>query len=297
MLANIAQLMINGLALGVVYALISLGLTLIFGVTRVINFAHGEFLMLGMYTTFWLSTLLGLNVYLTLVFSGVFVALVGFALQRSIIEYLQRRMAPAFMVVFATLLLSIIIQNVALLLWKSDYRSVISPIAGKVISIGGISLQVSQLAALLGACVLSVGTYLFLEWTYVGNAIMAIAQERKGALLMGINVYKTYAITFALGGALVGAAGMLLTPMYYISPTVGARFALTAYIIVVLGGMGSLLGAVVGSLIIGQVEVFSGFFISPHLNQAIYYVIFIAILLFKPTGLFGKAGSEEVGFK
>ena len=114
---------------------------------------------------------------------------------------------------------------------------------------------------------------------------------------MGIDVYKTYAITFALGGFLVGAAGMLLSPIYYIFPTVGARFALTAYIIVVLGGMGSLLGAVIGSLIIGQVEVFSGFFISPHLNQAIYFVIFIAILLILPTGLFGQAGSEEVGFR
>jgi len=286
MLETIAQLIINGLLLGGIYALISVGLTLIFGVLEIINFAHGEFLMLGMYASFWLFQLLGVDPYLGLLIVIPSFFLVGLAVQRVIIQPIID--APPLNQIFATVGLSIVLQNAALFFWKADYRTVRTDYSSLVLKAGDLMISFPRLVAFVLALTMIAALLIFLKKTYTGKAITALAQQRRAAMLMGINIYRTYQIAFGIGIACVGAAGAILIPIYYAFPTVGALFVLIAFVVVILGGYNSLVGALVGGLIIGLVEAFSGFFLSPHLKEAVYFVIFILILLFKPTGLFGR---------
>jgi branched-chain amino acid transport system permease protein len=185
--------------------------------------------------------------------------------------------------------LSMVLQNVALFIWKADYRVVKTAYSSLNLKAAGLIVNFPRLIAFILAMALIAALLIFLQKTYTGKAIRALAQERKAAMLMGINVYRTYQIAFGMGIACVGAAGAMLIPVYFVFPGVGAMFVLIAFVVVILGGYNSLFGALVGGLIIGIVEAFSGFFISPHLKEAIYFVIFILILLFRPTGLFGRA--------
>ena len=286
MLETIVQLIINGLLLGGIYALISVGLTLIFGVLEIINFAHGEFLMLGMYASFWLFQLLGVDPYLSLLIVIPSFFLVGLAVQRIIIQPIID--APPLNQIFATVGLSIVLQNAALFFWKADYRTVRTDYSSLVLKAGDLMISFPRLVAFFLALAMIAALLIFLKKTYTGKAITALAQQRRAAMLMGININRTYQIAFGIGIACVGAAGAILIPVYYAFPTVGALFVLIAFVVVILGGYNSLVGALVGGLIIGLVEAFSGFFLSPHLKEAIYFVIFILILLFRPTGLFGR---------
>ncbi|MBW1765882.1 MAG: branched-chain amino acid ABC transporter permease [Deltaproteobacteria bacterium] len=286
MLETILQLIINGLLLGGIYALISIGLTLIFGVLEIINFAHGEFLMLGMYASFWLFELFGIDPYLSLFILVPGFFLLGLAVQRIIIQPIID--APPLNQIFATVGLSIVLQNVALLFWKADYRTVRTAYSSLVLKTHGLMISFPRLVAFVLALTMIAALLIFLKRTYTGKAIQALAQERRAAMLMGININRTYQIAFGIGTACVGAAGAMLIPIYYAFPTVGALFVLVAFVVVILGGYNSLVGALVGGLIIGLVESFSGFFISPHLKEAIYFAIFILILLYRPTGLFGR---------
>lgn len=286
MLTIVIQLIINGLLLGGIYALISIGLTLIFGVLEIINFAHGEFLMLSMYTSYWLFQLLGVDPYLSLLMVIPIFFLIGMAVQRIIIQPIIN--APPLNQIFVTIGLSLILQNVALLFWKADYRTVRTIYSTLCLKTGGLMISFPRLVAFVLALAIISILLVFLKRTYTGKAIRALAQERRAAMLMGINIYRTYQIAFGIGIACVGAAGAMLMPIYYAFPTVGALFVLIAFVVVILGGYNSLVGALIGGLIIGVVEAFSGFFISPHLKEAIYFVIFILILLFRPTGLFGR---------
>ena len=281
----IIQLLINGLLIGGIYALVSIGLCLIFGVLEIVNFAHGEFLMLSMYTSYWLFNILGIDPYLgALIIIPVFF-IFGTMIQRTIIQPLLD--APHLNQIFATVGLSMIFQNLALLLWHADYRIVKTGYTSKVIIIGDYLIGFTRLAAFLIACGAMLILFLFLKNTYVGKAIRALAQERRASQLMGINIFKTYQIAFGIGIAITGLAGAVLMPIFYAFPTVGNMFSLIAFVVVVLGGYNNLVGALFGGLIIGLIESFGGFFISPHLKEAIYFVIFILILLFKPTGLLG----------
>ncbi len=286
MLETIAQLIINGLLLGGIYALISVGLTLIFGVLEIINFAHGEFLMLGMYASFWLFQLLGVDPYLGLLIVIPSFFLVGLVVQRIIIQPIID--APPLNQIFATVGLSIVLQNAALFFWKADYRTVRTDYSSLVLKAGDLMISFPRLVAFVLALTMIAALLIFLKKTYTGKAITALAQQRRAAMLMGININRTYQIAFGIGIACVGAAGAILIPIYYAFPTVGALFVLIAFVVVILGGYNSLVGALVGGLIIGLVEAFSGFFLSPHLKEAVYFVIFILILLFRPTGLFGR---------
>jgi branched-chain amino acid transport system permease protein len=286
MLETIAQLIINGLLLGGIYALISVGLTLIFGVLEIINFAHGEFLMLGMYASFWLFQLLGVDPYLGLLIVIPSFFFVGLAVQRIIIQPIID--APPLNQIFATVGLSIVLQNAALFFWKADYRTVRTDYSSLVLKAGDLMISFPRLVAFVLALTMIAALLIFLKKTYTGKAITALAQQRRAAMLMGINIYRTYQIAFGIGIACVGAAGAILIPVYYAFPTVGSLFVLIAFVVVILGGYNSLVGALVGGLIIGLVEAFSGFFLSPHLKEAVYFVIFILILLFRPTGLFGR---------
>lgn len=286
MLTIVIQLIINGLLLGGIYALISIGLTLIFGVLEIINFAHGEFLMLSMYASYWLFQLLGVDPYLSLLVVIPMFFLIGLVVQRIIIQPIIH--APPLNQIFVTVGLSLILQNVALFFWKADYRTVRTAYSTLCLKTSGLMISFPRLVAFLLALAIISVLLIFLKRTYTGKAIRALAQERRAAMLMGINIYGTYRIAFGIGIACVGAAGAMLMPIYYAFPTVGALFVLIAFVVVVLGGYNSLVGALIGGLIIGIVEAFSGFFLSPHLKEAVYFVIFILILVFRPTGLFGR---------
>jgi len=294
MVEVLAQVAVSGLLLGGVYALISIGLTLIFGVMRVVNFAHGEFLMIAMYATFWLFELYGLDPYISIFIVTAALFLVGLLTQAAIVRPVLRG-SPA-MQIFATVGLSIVLQNAALVLWKADYRSVDTAYSKAVLSLGPLQVGLSRLVAFLVALAITIGLFYFLKKSYLGKAIRCVAQDRTAALLMGINISRINLITFGIGTALVGVAGAILMPIYPTFPTVGTYFVLIAFVVVVLGGMGNVTGAFLGGLIIGLVEAFSGFYV-PALKEAIYFVVFILVLLIRPTGLFGVVGAEEVGLK
>lgn len=290
----LAQVAVSGILLGGVYALISIGLTLIFGVLRVVNFAHGEFLMIAMYASFWLFQLWGVGPYVSMPVVVALLFVVGVVVQFLVIRPILK--ASASMQIAATVGLSTLLQNLALVIMTANYRSVDTPLSKAVVSAGPILLGVSRLLAFLVALAITGLLFLFLQRTYPGKAIRCTTQDRTAALLMGINIDRVYLITFAIGSALVGVAGALLMPLYPVFPTVGAYFVLVAFVVVVLGGLGNLTGALLGGFIIGLVEAFSGFYV-PELKEAVYFVVFIIVLLIRPTGLFGVVGAEEVGLK
>jgi branched-chain amino acid transport system permease protein len=286
MSTTLIQLIINGLLLGGIYALISIGLTLIFGVVEIINFAHGEFLMLSMYSSYWLFQLYGVDPYVSMIIVLPAFFIIGWAVQRIIIQPIID--APPLNQIFATVGVSLVLQNAALFFWKADYRTVRTAYSGLSLKTAGLMISFPRLVAFFLALALIAVLLTFLKRTYTGKAIRAIAQERRAAMLMGIDINRIYKVAFGIGTACVGAAGAMLIPIYYTFPTVGGLFVLIAFVVVILGGYNSLIGALVGGLIIGVVEAFSGFFLSPHLKEAVYFVIFILILLFRPTGLFGR---------
>ena len=289
------QIIVNGLLLGGIYALISIGLTLIFGVVRVINFAHGEFLMLSMYVAYFSYFFLGLNPYLSLIINVPLMFVLGVATDQLIIRPLRN--APSYMQIFATVGLSIVLLNSALFLFTGDYQSINMPFAKKTLVLGGIALSYSRLVIFFSALVVSIGLYLFLQKTDIGKQIRAIAQERMAAQLMGINLNRVYMVTFGIGSALVAIAGGLIMPVYYVFPSVGVYFVLTAFVVVVLGGMGNMVGALIGGIIIGVTDSLSGYYIDPSLKEVVYFIIFLIVLLVKPSGLMGMVGAEEMGMK
>jgi len=282
----VIQLVINGLLLGGIYALLSIGLTLIFGVLEIVNFAHGEFLMVSMYLTFLLFSVFGIDPYLSLVIIIPIFFLFGFAVEKIIIRPLLND--PPLNQIFATIGLGLIFSNLALLLFKADFRTVKTSYSNANLIFGNYFISVPRLIAFAIAITLIAALLIYLKKTFTGKAIRALAQQRKAAMLMGINVHTTYAIAFGMGIAAVGAAGAVLMPIFFVFPTVGSLFSLIAFVVVILGGYNSLLGSLVAGLIIGLIEGFSGFFISPHLKEVVYFVLFIFILIFRPTGLFGK---------
>ena len=282
----ILQLLVSGILLGGVYALVSIGLTLIFGVLDVVNFAHGEFLMIGMYAVFWICTLLHIDPYVSLLLVPPLLFFIGLFVGRTVIR--QTIGAPSSVQIFATVGVSLILMNGALVLWKADFRSVPTAYASGVLTLGPVFIGYPQLMSFIGSLVFSAMLFPFLRYTYLGKAIRATAQDRRAAMLMGIDIQKIYIFTFGIGIALVGIASSLLAPIYSIYPGIGAQFVLVAYVAVVLGGLGNIPGAILGSLIIGITETFSGFFISPGWRQAIYYAVFILVLIFRPQGLFGQ---------
>jgi branched-chain amino acid transport system permease protein len=289
------QLVISGLLIGGVYALISIGLTLIFGVMRIVNFAHGEFLMISMFASFWILQYTGMSPYMSL----PLVALLLFIFGALTYVLIIRRTVGSPMVVqiFATVGLGLLMQNTALVLWSGDFRMVHTAAASAVLKIAGIQVSYSLLIASVAAILIALVLFAFVAWTYPGRAIRSTVQDRMAAQLMGVNIDRVYLLTFALGSALVGIAGGLLAPAYPIFPAVGTNFGLASFVVVVLGGMGSMYGALLGGLLIGLVETLSGFFIDAALKQAVYFIVFILVLVFRPAGLFGQRGAEEVGLK
>ena len=276
---------LNGLTMGAVYTLIALGLTLIYGVLHIINFAHGAALMMALFAVYGLNQVFGLDPYLSMgiVVPGMFVF--GYALQRFVIERASHERDENILLV--TLGVSIVMENLALLLFHSDTRSIDTDYTLSTVTILGSVLARAKVISFLGAMVVSALLLVLIQKTDLGRAIRAVAKEKQGARLMGINVEHVYAMSFGIGMASLGAAAAFLLPSFYVNPTVGNGFVLVAFTIVVLGGMGSFLGAWVGGLLIGVVESVGGLFLGDSLGQVGIFLIFIVVLLFRPQGLFG----------
>jgi branched-chain amino acid transport system permease protein len=278
--------MLNGIATGAVYALVALGLTLIYGVLHIVNFAHGSLLMLALYGVYFLYTLLGIDPYLALPIVIPAMFALGYALQRTVIATASHGREDNILLV--TLGLSIVIDNLALYLWSADTRTINPSYAFDTVDLGIAFIAVPKLVSFAGALVVTALLWLLIQRTDLGKAIRAVARERQGARLVGIDVEHIFAMSFGIGIACVGAAACLLLPSYYAHPGVGESFVVVAFTIVVLGGMGSFVGALIGGFIIGLTESLGGLFLGENLGRIGVFVIFIAILLFRPTGLFGQ---------
>jgi branched-chain amino acid transport system permease protein len=287
----LVQLLINGLLLGGVYAIISIGLTLIFGIVRVVNFAHGEFLMGSMYAAYLISKHLGLHPYVSAFPLIVVFFAIGALVQRVIIEPLLD--ADSHVQIFATVGLSTALMNLALLVFGANMQSIAPSAAQRTLQLGSFRVVTAHLVMFAVAILLVASMHLFLQRTYLGRAIRATAQNRTAALVMGVDVKRIYIITFGIGTACVAIAGALLTPVYPVFPTIGAYFVLTAFVVVVLGGMGSLYGAFLGAMIIGVVDGLSGYYIGPDLKEVVYFILFLVILVTRPTGLLGLGRGSE----
>jgi len=281
--------LLNGLTTGAVYALIALGLTLIYGVLHIINFAHGASLMMALYGVYALKERWGIDPYVALPIMVPAMFVLGYAMQRLVINRASHGKDENILLV--TLGLSIVMENVALLFFKSDTRTIDTSYTLTTVAIGPEAAQVMvslpKLVAFAGALVVSALLIIILQRTDLGRAIRAVAKEKQGARLMGIDVEHVYAMCFGLGLACLGAAACFLLPAYYVNPQVGNGFVLVAFTVVVLGGMGSFAGALLGGLLIGVVESFGGLFLGESLGQVGIFVIFIAVLLLRPQGFFG----------
>jgi branched-chain amino acid transport system permease protein len=276
---------LNGLTTGAVYALIALGLTLIYGVLHIINFAHGAMLMMAMYGVYFLRERAGIDPYLALPIVAPAMFAIGYALQRFVIGPASHGRDENILLV--TLGLAIVLENLALFAFKSDTRSIDTAYSLSTIDIAGALIAVPKLAALLGALAAAAVLFWVIHRTELGRAIRACARERQGARLVGIDVEHVFAMSFGIGLACLGVAACFLLPAYYFNPGVGNGFVLIAFTIVVLGGMGSFTGALVGGLLIGVVESLGGLWLGESLGQITIFAIFISVLLFRPRGLFG----------
>jgi branched-chain amino acid transport system permease protein len=270
MLDILPQLLVSGILIGGVYALLSIGLTLIFGVLRIVNFAQGEFIMLAMFGAFWLNALWGIDPYLSILIVAPMIFALGLLTERFVVKPILH--APHAMQIFATFGLSIILQNLALTFWGPDYRSVQTSYSTLSFEVGTVSISATSLFAFVTALAMAGLLLAFLNLTRDGKALRAMVQNRYAASLMGIDTDRLNRIAFGCGVACAAVAGCTLTPIYYTFPTVGVDLIITAFVVVVLGGLGSVVGAILGGLIIG-------------------------ILLVRPQGLFGRAGMEEIGTK
>lgn len=284
------QLAVSGLLVGGIYALVSVGLTLVFGVLRVVNFAHGEYLTIAMFSCYWLYAGFGLDPFVSGIVVVPFLFGLGLLTERILIRPTLER--PHVVQVFVTFALSLGLQNLCLMLFTSDFRSVRVSYATAAFHVGTLYVSWVRLAVFIAALVVAVGLVWFLRSTYLGMAIRATAQDRRSARLVGVDVDRVYALTFALGCALVGAAGVLISPLFPVNPYVGADKILVAFVIVVLGGLGSIPGAIVAGLALGVVESFSGFLLGADMKQLVYFVFFLAVLAVRPTGFFGRRGAE-----
>ena len=276
---------LNGLTTGAIYALIALGLTLIYGVLHIINFAHGAALMMALYGVYFLHHKAGIDPYVSLPVMVPAMFAAGYALYRFVVAKASHGKDENILLV--TLGVAIVLENVALTLWKSDTRTIETGYTFATVPIGPAMIAVPKLVAFAGAAAAASILLAIIRGTDLGRAIRACARERQGARLVGIDVEHVFAMSFGIGLACLGAAASFLLPAYYVNPQVGNGFVLIAFTIVVLGGMGSFAGALLGGLLIGVVESVGGLYLGESLGQIGIFLIFIAVLLLRPQGLFG----------
>lgn len=279
------QLLIQGVLLGGLYGLIAVGLSLIFGVLGIINFAHGQMMVMGMYVSYWVLTLTGLDPYLSLPLAAGAVFVLGYVIQATVVNRILDY--PEAMQVLPLVAIGLILENLALLLWGPDHRSPNTAMSLETFWIGSAVIDIARLLAFVLAFVITGMIFLFLRHTTTGKRIRAAADNRTGAVLVGIEVTRIYNISFALGAATTGAAGALLLPLMPLSPHLGHDFTTTAFVVVILGGMGNMQGALLGGLILGVAESMATLFLPPTLKQVVSFSLLVLIMLFRPQGILG----------
>ncbi len=283
---------VNGILLGGLYGAVALGLSLIFGVMRVINFAHGTFLMLGLFIPYWLWQFFGVSPYVSILVAAPLLFALGYGIQATIIAPLFRRERALVLEPLSVLLLTagvgLILDNLTLMIFGPNVRGVQMPFASRSIWIGEtLSINLPRLFAFLASVGIAVALSLFLRRTDLGRSIRSTAQNRDAAALCGINVPRIFNITFGLGCAVLGIIGCIMVPFYYVSPTAGMSFGVKSFITVVLGGIGSIPGSILGGLILGLVESIAAQFVTATSAAIFSFCIFILVLLLRPTGLMG----------
>jgi len=282
------QVLINGILLGGLYGIMAIGMSLIWGVMNIVNVAHGALIMLGAYLTFWTFTLWGWDPFLSLPVTVGLLFLYGYALQRLVLNLIVR--AQLFLTLLITFGVEVVMVNLARLLWKSDLRQVTPAYAGKNFAVGGLTVPYVRLWVFVTTVILSVLFLLVLERTRLGRAIRATAEELRAARLSGIPVAHVYAVTFGLGAALAGAAGALWGMLFPITPIMGGPLTLKSFVVAVLGGLGTMMGAIAGGLVLGLAESFSATYLGPTYPNAISFGLLVLILIVRPTGLLGRRG-------
>jgi branched-chain amino acid transport system permease protein len=292
-MTTVGQLVFSGLLIGSIYALMSMGLTLIFGVLRVVNFAHGEFLMFAMYGAWAFVTYTGFNAYIACLAVVPAMLLFGALIHWIIIR--PGLSKPHLVVVFATMGLSILMQNLALLVFSADLFDVPPLNDGRSIAIGPFYAKLELLIGFGVALLATAVLHVVLKSTYLGKAIRATVQDGEAAQLMGIPVPRIFLITFAAGSALVGLSACVMIPLFSVFPSVGLNFVLIAFVVVVLGGMGSLEGALLGGMCIGVVQSLSGYYVAPAYGQMFFFILFLLVMVFRPAGLMGRRGEATIG--
>ena len=285
------QHLLNALILGGTYALLGIGLTLIFGIMRVVNFTHGELYAFGAYMVYFFAMVLGVNFFLALVLA----VLLGIALGGLIEIVLLRRLRDANIDTTMLVMIGawIIMQNAEQLVWSGVAKSIVTPFPEQPLVLGPVSVSWTRVFVFAVAAVLIVGAQLLIQRTKLGKAMRATFQDRDTAALMGVNINAVYTATFALGSGLAAAAGALLGPVFVVTPTMGNLAALKAFAIVILGGLGNIKGATIGGFILAFVEEIGAGYVSSGYRDAMGFLLIIIVLLFKPTGLFTRA--ERVG--
>jgi branched-chain amino acid transport system permease protein len=281
------QTLASGVLIGLIYALVAIGLTMIFGVMDIINFSHGEFLMFGMYSSFWLYLLYALDPIFTLPLTTLFLFALGVLVYKLVINKIIN--APMVSQLFTTFGLMLLFRGIAQFLWKPDFRTIEQSAVSGTLSIAGFQIGQPQVVAGVGAILVTMGVYLFLTKTKAGAALEATAADKDAARLMGIDSQKMFALAWGIGAACAGIAGALLSTFFPIFPEVGANFILIAFVVVNLGGFGSIVGALIAGVLVGVIEVMGGFLLGPQYKLAIVLLLFLAVLMFRPQGLMGKA--------
>lgn len=284
--ALIFQALANGILMGSIYALVAIGLALIFGVMKIVNFAHGSLMMAAMYVSYWLFVLLKVDPYLSMLATIPVLFFLGLLIQRFLIDRVLD--AKHSMQILLTVGLSLFLDNLALALFTPDFRAITLSYQTRSLALGSMLINYPQLMASLLAVGLTLALFLFMKKTMVGKAIRATAGEKEGAAIVGIDSRRIYYLTFAIGSACVGAAGAAVLPFFYCSPHVGYAFIIPAFVVVVLGGMGNFWATFVGGLIVGVAESLGAIFVPGSLKQMVMFIIFVLVLFFKPRGLFAR---------
>lgn len=282
---------VNGISMGAIYGLIALGLTLIFGIMKIINFAHGVLLMLSMMIAYtaWKAT--GVNPYILILLVTPLMFVFGYLTQRAFIKPVldaQKDVREPIAVLLLTAGLAVVFENMALMIFGADYVMAKTSFSDATMVLGGVTLSSARFYALIVSLIVAFVFYLFLQYTELGRKLRASGQDRNTASLMGIDISNTYAIAFGIGTALLAVAALVLIPFYYVHPTVGNVFMTKAFIVVVLGGLGSVPGALVGGIIIGLIESIGAQYMTATLTTVIVYATFLLVLFAKPSGLFGS---------
>lgn len=293
---SFVQYLISGLSLGSVYALIALGYTMVYGIAKMLNFAHGDVIMIGAFTTYTICNTMGLPPVAGVIAAVVICTLLGVCIEKVAYKPLRKASSPLAVLITA-IGVSYLLQNVALLIFGTNtkaFSSVVSMNAVKLAD-GQITITGETIVTIISCIVIMVGLMLFIKKTKAGQAMLAVSEDKGAAQLMGINVNGTIALTFAIGSALAAIAGVLLCSAYpSLDPYTGSMPGIKAFVAAVFGGIGSIPGAFIGGILLGIIEIFAKAYISSQMADAIVFAILIVILLIKPTGLFGKNIQEKV---